>query len=420
MTTRLTDEKIRDWANALDATGCGGWQELARLLREVWLAERQAARDGVTSEMVDKALDAMYEQDWRTTTPDILRKNMRAAIQSVAQPVKVPEKKRVPAELSSATDYYNDGWNDAIDEMLSTLPQPQQSVLDLLALIHRDGGHYTGEHGIEKSIQDAFDKIAELRTQQAVPTSSCVEHGETIFAVSRGMHSYFTKDAEHARQAAFDGAQVREIRDSLQPQPVRVPDEMVRTLCKLAKHADDCLSHQPLPTGEGNWHCSCGYDSYVLDGEPHPSILSTSPQPQQALPDGEWEGFQAAVGRWMGQCFIPSLYSNMIERGDRLLEEVLELLQSHGYDKSRVATLVEYVFNRPIGNPAQEVGGVMITLAGYCYIAGLDMHIEGNRELFRIMQPEVMAKIRSKQEAKNALHFDTPLPGNIRRTGVQR
>ncbi|MDG9986840.1 hypothetical protein ACL5HQ_20145 [Stenotrophomonas maltophilia] len=122
--------------------------------------------------------------------------------------------------------------------------------------------------------------------------------------------------------------------------------------------------------------------------------------------------FQAGVAEWMGQCFLPSLYSNMTERGDRLLEEVLELLQAHGYDIARVPTLVDYVFGRPVGEPAQEVGGVMVTLAGYCWVAGLDMHAAGDAELARISQPEVMAKIRAKQEAKNALHFDTPLPGN--------
>lgn len=125
--------------------------------------------------------------------------------------------------------------------------------------------------------------------------------------------------------------------------------------------------------------------------------------------------FQANVSEWMGQCFLPSLYSNMTERGDRLLEEVLELLQAHGYDKARVPTLVDYVFGRPVGDPAQEVGGVMVTLAGYCWVAGLDMHAAGDAELARIGQPDVMAKIRAKQEAKNALHFDTPLPGNAAR-----
>lgn len=39
------------------------------------------------------------------------------------------------------------------------------------------------------------------------------------------------------------------------------------------------------------------------------------------------------------------------------------------------------------------------------------MHAAGDAELRRITQPAVMAKIRAKQEAKNALHFHAPLPG---------
>lgn len=140
------------------------------------------------------------------------------------------------------------------------------------------------------------------------------------------------------------------------------------------------------------------------------ALEANAKQPAQAVESGQT--FQAGVAEWMGQCFLPSLYSNMTERGDRLLEEVLELLQAHGYDKARVPTLVDYVFGRPVGEPAQEVGGVMVTLAGYCWVAGLDMHVAGDAELARINQPEVMAKIRAKQEAKNALHFDTPLPGS--------
>ncbi|WP_311238280.1 MULTISPECIES: hypothetical protein [unclassified Xanthomonas] len=145
----------------------------------------------------------------------------------------------------------------------------------------------------------------------------------------------------------------------------------------------------------------------LLDGS-SPAIRGTASASAPAPEDA----FQAGVSTWMGECFLPSLYADMTERGDRLLEEVLELLQSNGYDQTRVATLVDYVYGRPVGEPAQEVGGVMVTLAGYCMVAGLDMHAEGARELVRIMQPEVMTKIRRKQEAKNALHFDTPLPGN--------
>lgn len=172
---------------------------------------------------------------------------------------------------------------------------------------------------------------------------------------------------------------------------------------KLALHESKAVAYQQIDeeTGKPVW------DEASFAGDPSQFELS------RPLYDRPSETLQAQVGAWMDQCFLPSLYSNMTERGDRLLEEVLELLQAHGYDPKRVATLVDYVYGRPAGESGQEVGGVMITLAGFCYIAGLDMHMEGARELARINLPEVMAKIRAKQTAKNALHFDTPLPGAV-------
>lgn len=116
--------------------------------------------------------------------------------------------------------------------------------------------------------------------------------------------------------------------------------------------------------------------------------------------------FQQRVQPWMLETFGAEIAGDVTERGDRLLEEVLELLQSHGYDPGRVATLREYVFGRPVGEPAQEVGGVMVTLAAYCLATGLDMHAAGEAELSRIWTK--VEVIRAKQASKNGLH--TPLP----------
>lgn len=149
-----------------------------------------------------------------------------------------------------------------------------------------------------------------------------------------------------------------------------------------------------------------------IDACPHKDMADAINAHIAAQRDVMALGFQSKVGTWMGQCFDRLLYANMTERGDRLLEEILELLQAHGYDRNRVPTLVDYVYSRPVGEPDQEVGGVMITLAGFCHDAGLDMLSAGNRELDRITKPEIMAKIRAKQQSKNALHFDTPLPGD--------
>lgn len=40
--------------------------------------------------------------------------------------------------------------------------EAERKLADLLARIHRDGGHHTAEHGLEKSIKDAHLIVADL------------------------------------------------------------------------------------------------------------------------------------------------------------------------------------------------------------------------------------------------------------------
>lgn len=108
--------------------------------------------------------------------------------------------------------------------------------------------------------------------------------------------------------------------------------------------------------------------------------------------------FQANVGIWMRECFGTEISADKLERGDRLLEEVFELLQSGGYPRERIRSLENYVYSRPVGEPSQEVGGVMTTLAAYCLAHGLDMHAASETELARCWSK--IDAIRAKQAAK--------------------
>ena len=110
--------------------------------------------------------------------------------------------------------------------------------------------------------------------------------------------------------------------------------------------------------------------------------------------------FQARVKTWLLACFGPAIAADRLERQDRALEEVLELLQSLGYPLARIAALADYVYGRSVGDPHQELGGVMVTLASLSQAIGLDMHEAGEAELARVTRPEVISKIRVKQAAK--------------------
>ena len=120
--------------------------------------------------------------------------------------------------------------------------------------------------------------------------------------------------------------------------------------------------------------------------------------------------FQSRVQPWLMECFSMEVCRDKRERCDRFIEEALELVQSIGYDLRRVAALVEYTGNRPAGEPSQEVGGVMVTLAALCGACDLDMHEAGEVELARILQPEVTERIRQKQAAKARDIPFLPLP----------
>ena len=107
---------------------------------------------------------------------------------------------------------------------------------------------------------------------------------------------------------------------------------------------------------------------------------------------------QPRVAPWMLACFGEEISADKVERRHRFTEEALELLQAMDGTRDEALQLVDYVFGRPKGDPHQEVGGVMITLAALCLAADMDMHQAGEDELARIWTK--VEKIRAKQAAK--------------------
>ncbi|WP_090062048.1 hypothetical protein [Celeribacter neptunius] len=112
------------------------------------------------------------------------------------------------------------------------------------------------------------------------------------------------------------------------------------------------------------------------------------------------KNYQDRVHDWVLACFGEEVAMDGAERNRRFLEESLELVQSLGATRAFAHQLVDYVFSRPPGDAAQEVGGVMVTLASLCATNGLDMTGEGQQELDRIDRPEIITKIRAKHAGK--------------------
>ncbi|MBV6656448.1 MAG: hypothetical protein KI785_01650 [Devosiaceae bacterium] len=107
---------------------------------------------------------------------------------------------------------------------------------------------------------------------------------------------------------------------------------------------------------------------------------------------------QDRVAPWMQACFGPELAADRQERNQRFLEEAVELVQACGGTAAEAHAVVDYVYGREPGEPNQEVGGVVITLAALCLANDLDMHRAGEEELARIWKH--VDAIRAKQFTK--------------------
>ena len=179
----------------------------------------------------------------------------------------------------------------------------------------------------------------------------------------------------------------------------RVSDETINRDCI---YADDFAPHDGACL-------SAGYPLDLRDARAALAKCNAEIAALAAIADSRGavtEGtFQERVQPWMMACFGPEIAGDREERNHRFLEEALELVQAKGCARWEALQLVDYVFDRPIGEPAQEVGGVMVTLAALCLASHFDMHQAGEIELARIWTK--VEKIRAKQAAKPK---HSPLP----------
>jgi hypothetical protein len=115
--------------------------------------------------------------------------------------------------------------------------------------------------------------------------------------------------------------------------------------------------------------------------------------------------FQNRINKWVVEAFGHTNSVYKTERNHRFLEEALELVQALGCTAEEAHALVDYTFGREVGEPTQEMGGVMLTLAALATANNLDMGSCSEAELERAYI--YIEKIRAKQAAKPD---NSPLP----------
>lgn len=117
--------------------------------------------------------------------------------------------------------------------------------------------------------------------------------------------------------------------------------------------------------------------------------------------------FQQRVTNWLSYCFGYAQSRSKQDRIHRFIEEALELAQAAGCPKADIEALLNHVYAKEPSNVANEVGDVMLTLAGVANAYSCDADACGERSLQKVW--EKCEQIRAKQASKDP---NSPLPGH--------
>lgn len=113
---------------------------------------------------------------------------------------------------------------------------------------------------------------------------------------------------------------------------------------------------------------------------------------------------QQVVYAWCLKAFGEDQMMSPPQRGLRLMEESIELAQAVGCDKAQLHKLIDYVYNRPVGIVAAELGGVGLCLLALAQCCGFDADAAEDTEVKRVLsKPTVVFTQRNAE--KNAAGF---------------
>jgi NTP pyrophosphatase (non-canonical NTP hydrolase) len=115
---------------------------------------------------------------------------------------------------------------------------------------------------------------------------------------------------------------------------------------------------------------------------------------------------QKTVADWCAAAFGIDHASSLPQRGIRLVEEAIEAAQAAGCERAMVHKLVDYVFDRPAGTIAQELGGVGVTALALAQAAGLSADKCEADEVARVLA-KPLEHFTARNQVKNAAGFNT-------------
>lgn len=127
-------------------------------------------------------------------------------------------------------------------------------------------------------------------------------------------------------------------------------------------------------------------------------------QPQPSGTEVMRDQRQTTVADWCAAAFGTDQAASIKQRGIRLLEEAIEAYQATGADAAMAHKMVDYIFARPAGTIAQELGGVGVTTLALANAAGVSADECEAKEVARVLA-KPLAHFTARNQAKNDAGF---------------
>lgn len=113
---------------------------------------------------------------------------------------------------------------------------------------------------------------------------------------------------------------------------------------------------------------------------------------------------QAETHAWCVAAFGDHDAWSIPQRGLRLVEEAIETAQACGCDPAMLHRLIDHVYAKPVGELAQELGGLGVTLLGLAHAAGISADEAERREVARV-RSKPLSHFAARNAAKRAAGF---------------
>lgn len=111
---------------------------------------------------------------------------------------------------------------------------------------------------------------------------------------------------------------------------------------------------------------------------------------------------QKLIFEWGCAAFTTAQMKDPRQRGLRLMEETIEAAQAAGCDKDQLHRLVDYVYGRPVGILAKELGGVGVCTLALAECIGIDADEAEEEEITRIFSKPVDVFSQRNKEKNDA------------------